>query len=700
MTDNNIKEEKMQKPNRFGLPTKLLAVFLLLLSTALFCFSGFVALIAAKMDFYNGVSPSILIRRELTEHLHALSGKDLLDLGYYKMLLRDDKNVHKNSDYQYMIDILEERYDPSNSNILYKISDQDGNVLASNFKDAPTDYLAVYKTDSAGYYIESDINAGTENETGEKTGSESEGESTKVAETVEPVETEGARDTIFEARYIIEAYVISDLTVSDTPYYIVKFAEGIYETRYGTLILAMLTFFFSVADFGFLCYITGKRKGKIGAQVNFFDKIPFAVLGILYLCAYSAIFILLSDTSYYVMQHFEVPLIVILFGAIYVALFTLTLSLLLTVINRIKTKTFWRSFLIFRFCIMIGRGIQWAWTAIKEAMGDKVGFLVGGGLLFASAITDLLMMAAFGSNGANGGGFLLWMIKNAIIAILLLKSIVHRNRVLAGSRHVAEGDLSYKIETNTLDGTHKQIAENINHIGDGLQAALAEQVKAERMKTELITNVSHDIKTPLTCIINYVDLLKTEALDSEKADEYLEILDKQSAKLKKLIEDLIETSKTSSGNMQVSIEEVDIAILLSQAVGEYKDRFEEKRLSPVVQIPEGALLAHCDGRLCWRIFDNLLSNIAKYSLPGSRVYITAAETDTAVKITLKNISQNQLNISPDELTERFVRGDSSRNTDGSGLGLSIAQGLAKLQSGSLSLHIDGDLFTAVVALAK
>ena len=224
------------------------------------------------------------------------------------------------------------------------------------------------------------------------------------------------------------------------------------------------------------------------------------------------------------------------------------------------------------------------------------------------------------------------------------------------------------------------------------------QIKSERMKTELITNVSHDIKTPLTCIINYVDLLKGEQIESDKAKEYIAVLDKQSARLKKLTEDLIETSKAASGCTPVNAEINDISILLSQAVGEYRDRFEAADLEIITEFPQIEANAYCDGRLCWRIFDNLLSNASKYSLSGTRVYLEVSKSADSVTVTFKNISKNRLNITPEELTERFVRGDSSRNTEGSGLGLSIAESLARLQRGDLQITIDGDMFKVAVTL--
>ena len=233
-----------------------------------------------------------------------------------------------------------------------------------------------------------------------------------------------------------------------------------------------------------------------------------------------------------------------------------------------------------------------------------------------------------------------------------------------------------------------------------MDAAVARQMKSERMKTELITNVSHDLKTPLTSLISYVDLLKKEGLTSERAPEYLDVLDRQSQRLKKLTEDLVEASKASTGNIQAKLEDTDVNLLLSQAVGEYSERLAAASLTPVttLDIAEPHILV--DGRLLWRVFDNLLSNVTKYALPGTRVYLTTEARDGKVFVTFRNVSREPLNISAEELMERFVRGDASRNTEGSGLGLSIARSLTELNGGSLALTVDGDLFKATLVFQR
>ena len=241
-------------------------------------------------------------------------------------------------------------------------------------------------------------------------------------------------------------------------------------------------------------------------------------------------------------------------------------------------------------------------------------------------------------------------------------------------------------------GDFKDFADSLNNINEGLSVAINEKMKSERFKTELITHVSHDIKTPLTSIINYVDLIKKEEPENENIREYIDVLDRQSSRLKKLIEDLMEASKASTGNLAVKLSVCEAGVLLSQTVGEFDERLKAAGLTPVVNIPETPIKIMADGRHLWRVFDNLMNNICKYSQVGTRVYLDVSERDGKAQITFRNISKYELNITGEELTERFVRGDKSRNTEGSGLGLSIAKSLTELQNGSLKIEIDGDLF--------
>ena len=263
--------------------------------------------------------------------------------------------------------------------------------------------------------------------------------------------------------------------------------------------------------------------------------------------------------------------------------------------------------------------------------------------------------------------------------------------LLKGARHMAEGDLHYQINVQYLIGCFRDFALQLNALAGAVQTAAQQQMKSERMKTELITNVSHDIKTPLTSIINYVDLMKKPHSDAEN-DAYLDVLDRQSQRLKKLIDDLMEMSKASSGNISVELAQVDVAEAVNQALGEFSGKLEQVNLTPVFRHPETSVIMQADGRLLWRVLSNLLSNAVKYALPGTRLYIDLMTAQDTAVLAIKNISRVPLNISADELMERFVRGDASRNTEGSGLGLNIARSLVELQKGQMHLMVDGDLF--------
>ena len=290
----------------------------------------------------------------------------------------------------------------------------------------------------------------------------------------------------------------------------------------------------------------------------------------------------------------------------------------------------------------------------------------------------------------------LWMLISVVISVFLLLAAIAFQKVKKGGEKIVNGDLENKIDTKYMYGDIKDFAESLNNINQGLQVAINDKVKSERFKTELITNVSHDIKTPLTSIVNYVDLIKKEECDNENINQYINVLDRQSKRLKKLIEDLVEASKASTGNLSVELTKCNLSLLINQAIGEYAERFELKNLQFVQAIENQEIYVLADGRRLWRVFDNLLNNICKYAMPGTRVFIELKCDNGKAVITFKNISEMPLTVSGDELTERFVRGDRSRNTEGSGLGLSIAKSLTELQNGSFEIDIDGDLFKAII----
>ncbi len=291
---------------------------------------------------------------------------------------------------------------------------------------------------------------------------------------------------------------------------------------------------------------------------------------------------------------------------------------------------------------------------------------------------------------------LLWIIGDLWFFQLLYRKASQQDKISEAIFNISGGDTRYCVDLNEFNGRERLIAQHINSIGVGLDTAIQDRVKSERMKADLITNVSHDLKTPLTSIINYVDLIKRENVQNPKVQEYLEILDQKSQRLKTLTEDLVEASKASSGNVKLEMADIDIVELVHQTNGEFEEKFALRSLELISQLPEEAIVIQADGGQLWRVLENLYNNVFKYAMEHSRVYVDIIREQDQVLFTIKNISDHPLNITGSELTERFVRGDVSRTTEGSGLGLSIAQSLTRLQNGSFDIIIDGDLFKACV----
>lgn len=291
----------------------------------------------------------------------------------------------------------------------------------------------------------------------------------------------------------------------------------------------------------------------------------------------------------------------------------------------------------------------------------------------------------------------LWLLEKVLLVPVICYITLQLKQLKKAGHELAEGNLEYQVDTKRLFGDLKEHGDDLNRISEGVNKAVSERMKSEHFKTELITNVSHDIKTPLTSIINYSDLLNKEDCENEKIKEYADVLYRQSTRLKKLIEDLVEASKASTGSIEVSLEMCEVGVLLEQALGEFEQRMYEKNMDVITKLPQKPVKILADGKHLWRVFDNLLNNICKYGQSGTRVYLTVEEVQNRAVITFKNISEYPLDISAEELMERFVRGDKSRHTEGNGLGLNIAKSLTELQNGTMELAIDGDLFKVILS---
>ena len=432
----------------------------------------------------------------------------------------------------------------------------------------------------------------------------------------------------------------------------------------------------------------GRRRGREGVVLNWHDKIPYDLYLAAEIAAQSCIWGLGFVEGMYALSanYFGGGLLLAvgmtLLGSI------LILAFLLTTVSRIKARTLLRSTLIWWICKWCWRGIKRLCLAAGAVMADlpliwKAALVCGGYL-----VLGLLFVAL--------QNVFLWFVLTVVLLAYVCWWVLQWKRIRLGTGQILGGNADYQIESGKMPPDLKQHADELNNLGQAISAAVDERMKSEHFKAELITNVSHDLKTPLTSIINYVDLLKKEEIDNEKAREYIEVLDRKSQRLKKLTEDLVEASKASTGAMTVNRERLDLVQLIRQALGEYEEKLSAAGLALVTTLPEEPAWISADGRHVWRVLDNLLNNCAKYALGGTRVYLELALREGSAAITVKNVSREALNLPPEQLVERFVRGDESRTTEGSGLGLSIARSLTELQGGRFALEIDGDLFKALV----
>ena len=426
----------------------------------------------------------------------------------------------------------------------------------------------------------------------------------------------------------------------------------------------------------------GKKNEDENITLNWFDKLPLlvSILIILFIIAFGSCFLTLLS-----IDNWSIKLTAILIAiTIYYITFIISIE---TFIKRIKSRTLIKNTVIYKFLkfiVKIIKNIFYRLNVSFRVIGIAIAIIIVHLILFSMEAGGILILIA------------LWI--SSIYWII--KKLNNFEKIREQIKQIYEGNTKNRLNIEEFKGEQKEIAGYVNDIAGGFSNAIEKSLKTERLKTELITNVSHDIKTPLTSIINYVDLIKKENIDNEKVQEYLEVLDNKSQRLKKLTEDLVEASKASSGNIKLNIEKLNINEMMKQVCGEFEDRFTKKSLQTILNLDEKDNYILADSRYLYRVLENLFSNISKYALDGSRVYIDVLDRDNNIGIELKNISKEKLNISPDELMQRFVRGDSSRNTEGSGLGLSIAQSLIQLQSGKFILYLDGDLFKVCIELRK
>ena len=478
-----------------------------------------------------------------------------------------------------------------------------------------------------------------------------------------------------------------------------SFISIIYELRYhfiGMLVIGLLALAVTLV---YLCCAAGRRPGSDRVYPVALNRIPLDIYA-------AAIALIETGLCYLVIEMVDASISyggnwavasLICLGSFAMAL--LVVAFLFACAAQLKTRGgFWWRRTIIGWCVIkIGRGLRWVGRAIAALF--RLLPLVWQWLL--AAVLMAVCPACFFIFACTAWGLWEFCWAAAFIGAVLADIAIiaywaySMGQLMKGVTVMSQGGLHYQIPTRRLMGKFREFANAINSMAGAARIAAERQLKSERMKTELITNVSHDIKTPLTSIINYVDLLK-KPHNAAQEGQYLEVLDRQSQRLKKLIDDLMEMSEASTGNINLEMGQVDAVEAINQALGEFSDKLESADLIPVFRSPDQPVAIRADGKLLWRVMSNLLSNAVKYAMPGTRLYIDLLVIQNNMVLNMKNISRDQLNVNADELMERFVRGDTSRNTEGSGLGLNIAKSLVELQKGQMHLMVDGDLFKVTI----
>ena len=510
-------------------------------------------------------------------------------------------------------------------------------------------------------------------------------ESTHMAIQEEMYRTIDSLKSFDKSEYSIYVSVDTGLPVADS----IKTAHATYEKLHSWFWTCLVTGIASIIGFvisiTYLTLITGYRDSNKKVYLNSFDG--------LYTEVAIAIIVLAIVLVRYEVDRLYSPTIagtgtfykVMVLGAVSFVLDALVLSGYLSIIRRKRAGTLYTNSLFFATT-----------TPVKTAIGTKA-------ITLRTVVLYILTMAAFTVLAYFAFGrqlqiaLIIFIFFIIIVGTFMIRESFLRKRVIDGAAKIADGDLDFQIDTNGLKSDNLLIAEIINTAGEGIRKSLEEQIKSEKLKADLITNVSHDIKTPLTSIINYVDLIKREDIKDPKIQGYIAVLEEKSQRLKHLTEDLVEASKISSGNIEIVLTDIDFKELVSQTEGEFIEKFEGKNLELCTNVPEVSVHIIADGMRIWRVIENLYNNVAKYALANTRVYVDLTVSEEMAELSIKNISSQALNISAEELTERFIQGDISRSTEGSGLGLSIARNLTTLQGGEFNIYLDGDLFKVTVA---
>lgn len=438
----------------------------------------------------------------------------------------------------------------------------------------------------------------------------------------------------------------------------------------------------------YLTLATGRRTGEEKIHLNTIDKIKTEILVAAFIFMMVELVILITKVN---SEEWAVYGIIVASGTVSLVIDGLFLIFYLSMVRRMKAEMLWET----SVACWLERGIRKVFARQKTTVRVL--------LLFAGHMAVCFVLAVGAFYYQSMTALVVLLLFSAGECYMILRKAVEQYQIRLGVEKIRDGALSGKIDIEQLHGEEKSLAEAINNIGEGLLHAVDDSTKNERMKADLITNVSHDIKTPLTSIINYVNLMKLEKIDNERVQGYIKILDEKSQRLKQLTADLVEASKISSGNVKLDMQVIDLVELVYQTSGEFNEKFEQKELTIVTKLPKTAVLIRADGRQLYRVIENLYNNVAKYALEKTRVYVDIAYVEEKVVFSIKNVSEHSLareNSNAGDLTERFIRGDSSRTTEGSGLGLSIAKSLTVLMGGVFDIKVDGDLFKASITFPQ
>lgn len=482
---------------------------------------------------------------------------------------------------------------------------------------------------------------------------------------------------------IVNNYLNKELVKGDLFYRKSQIFDTIYRNYDSIKYIGIICGIAAVILFVYIMIIAGYNdKGEL--EEFWIDKIPYEllltlefVISYIFLAAYGSYDRIISY------------IVLIAFLSIW---YLISINIFVSTLSRLKNRVFIKNTLIGEISRILAK-------MIKNIVLNMNSYPKAAMILAICFMGEIFIEIYAWATHIAFANFLWFIIKicQFIMLLYIFAMIVKLKNLI---KNVYEGKIDNQESMEGMKGIFEESARYLNDISSGLEKAVAEKVKSEQLKTELITNVSHDIKTPLTSIINYIDLMNKEEIQNPKVKEYINVAYKQSIRLKKLTEDLIEASKAATGNIEAKLEKINVCEIISQSVGEYTDKFNESKLTIVFNNEKGEYLALADGRLLWRVIDNLFSNVCKYALNGTRLYVNIEDEQEYIVISIKNISKYQLNIPGNELMERFVRGDLSRNTSGNGLGLSIAKSLIELQKGQFCIDIDGDLYTAKIYLKR